>query len=290
MADEDEQPDQGAACDESVCCDSCGAWREVSAGFQFDRKADFFCSMMGLECVKPQQPARDDRSLMDELRRIVPDFVALKRKPSKDELQAQLQRHCGGADHLPAEYRRKVPAGYEHLITGRPSKYVLLDAWRAFVEPGEHGKCAFDAASVYTDEEMTVRLGADLRRARAVEKRDDPARAHRKSEKRMLLPGFPGVDGSRYAVKAYPINDGRREVLLSNAFVFVSDDMQRFKVLDVQVVSDGQSDKFLCALTDLKGGRGFSTRDTSRYRGVWDFDVVHGPQELRGDREPLPAT
>ena len=53
---------------------------------------------------------------------------------------------------MPDQFRRKVPAGHEHLIVGAPTLKVLYEAWHKFLM-GD----AFDAGSVYSELELTLR-------------------------------------------------------------------------------------------------------------------------------------
>lgn len=55
---------------------------------------------------------------LTRLRQVVPAWRLLSRPPLRADLQAELQRHVGGADHLAPKYRRKQPAGFEHMIVG----------------------------------------------------------------------------------------------------------------------------------------------------------------------------
>ena len=71
-----------------------------------------------------------DREVVALLRERVPKFRDLppQQRLLSADLKLELQRHKGGAACLPEKFRRKVPAGHEHLIVGAPT--AALFAYR----------------------------------------------------------------------------------------------------------------------------------------------------------------
>jgi len=93
----------------------------------------------------------DDEALLERLRGAVRGFGALPgQRLTNGLLRSELERHVGGASHLPPQFRRKR-GGQEHRITGQPSRAVLLAAWDAFISVPGNGANKFDPSSVYAD-------------------------------------------------------------------------------------------------------------------------------------------
>ena len=94
-----------------------------------------------------------DQEVIALLRAQVPKFRDLpeQQRLLSADLKLELQRHKGGAACLPEKFRRKVPAGHEHLIVNAPSLKVLYEAWHTFMTGG-----GFDAGSVYSEQELTL--------------------------------------------------------------------------------------------------------------------------------------
>jgi len=90
-------------------------------------------------------------ALLARLRDAVPGFCELAgQKLTNPVLRSELERHVGGASHLPPQFRRKR-VGQEHRITGQPSRAVLFAAWDAFISVPGNGPNKFDPSSVYAD-------------------------------------------------------------------------------------------------------------------------------------------
>jgi len=93
----------------------------------------------------------DDAALLERLRGVVPGFGVLPgQRLTNCLLRSELERHVGGASHLPPQFRRKR-GGQEHRITGQPSRAVLLAAWGAFICVPGNCPTEFDPSSVYAD-------------------------------------------------------------------------------------------------------------------------------------------
>jgi hypothetical protein len=93
----------------------------------------------------------DDAALLERLRGVFPGFGVLPgQRLTNGLLRSELERHVGGASHLPPQFRRKR-GGQEHRITGQPSRAVLLAAWDAFISVPGNGPNKFDPSSVYAD-------------------------------------------------------------------------------------------------------------------------------------------
>ena len=73
-----------------------------------------------------------DQEVIALLRAHVPKFRDLppQQRLLSADLKLELQRHKGGAACLPEKFRRKVPAGHEHLIVNAPSLKVLASGIR----------------------------------------------------------------------------------------------------------------------------------------------------------------
>ena len=99
------------------------------------------------------------------LREKVPKFQALdpRQRLLSVDLKLELQRHRGGTTHLPEQFRRKMPAGHEHLIVGNPALPVLYAAWNSFLTT--QGDGGFDEGRVYSEQELTFQTGIQARPA-----------------------------------------------------------------------------------------------------------------------------
>ena len=108
-------------------------------------------SFVGLDasCNMPAG-AGADGALLEKLR-AVRAFADLTKLPGRASLADELQRHCGGAEHLDAKFRRKRPAGHTHLIVGNPSVAELKVAWGAFLAGAQ-----FDPDSTYSVDELKL--------------------------------------------------------------------------------------------------------------------------------------
>ena len=93
-----------------------------------------------------------DVQLLRQLRATVPGFQLLSKNPVAAELRDQLVLHRGGVSHLDAKWRRKKPAGNEHLLVQAVPYRALLDAWRCFLLPDG----GFDATDILSADELQI--------------------------------------------------------------------------------------------------------------------------------------